>query len=57
MYYTKIVHAMKVAASVAAPVIRVHRNTQKRDGLLYQGWVKPNRNIGYGIIFGMNVYS
>ena len=55
MYYAEIVHAMKVAASVAVPVIRVRKNTQKRDGLLYLGWAKQKRNIGYGIIFGINV--
>ena len=47
----EIVHAMKFAVAVAVPVIRVRRNTQKRDGLLYQGWLIQNRNIGYGIIF------
>ena len=43
---------MIVAASVAVPVIRVHRNIQKRDGLLFQGCMKQNRNIGNGIVFG-----
>ena len=55
IYYAEIVHAMKVVGSVVIPVIRVHRNTQKWDGLLYQGYMKQNRKIGYGIIFGINV--